>query len=86
VLSKLGLGRFYSAKAKALQIPETYRGLQIITPRFVQDAHRRGVAVHVWTVNETADMSRLLNAGVDGIMTDYPDRLLRLLGRLESGK
>ncbi|GAB4280103.1 MAG: glycerophosphodiester phosphodiesterase [Candidatus Promineifilaceae bacterium] len=83
VLSKLGLGRFYTANAKALQIPETYRGVQIITPRFVRDAHRRDVAVHVWTVNETADMSRLLSVGVDGIMTDHPDRLLGLLGRLK---
>jgi len=37
--------------------------------------------VHVWTVNETEDMKRLIALGVDGIVTDYPDRLLTVLGR-----
>jgi glycerophosphoryl diester phosphodiesterase len=37
--------------------------------------------VHVWTVNEEEDMQRLLDLGVDGIITDYPDRLLDVLGR-----
>jgi glycerophosphoryl diester phosphodiesterase len=38
--------------------------------------------VQVWTVNEEEDLSRMLELGVDGILTDYPDRLLRLMGRL----
>jgi glycerophosphoryl diester phosphodiesterase len=37
--------------------------------------------IHVWTVNEKDDMQRLLDLGVDGIITDYPDRLLDVLGR-----
>ncbi len=81
VLSRLGLGRFYRGGAQAVQIPEKYGRFQIITPRFVQAAHHHDMAVHVWTVNETAEMQRLIQLGVDGIMTDYPDRLLRLLER-----
>jgi glycerophosphoryl diester phosphodiesterase len=38
--------------------------------------------VQVWTVNEEPDLARMLTMGVDGIVTDYPDRLLRLMGRL----
>ena len=42
-------------------------------------ADAAGVEVHVWTVNEEADMHRLLDWGVDGILTDFPDRLARVL-------
>ena len=77
---KTGLSESYSPAMHALQVPE-YVGMQVITRDFVEAAHKRNLKVHVWTVNETADMQRLLETGVDGIMTDYPDRLLALLGR-----
>ena len=83
ILGKLGLSRFYRSGAKAMQLPERNGRLRIVTPRFIRDAHGRGTAVHVWTVNETADMQRLIKWGVDGLITDYPDRLLKLLGRLK---
>lgn len=81
ILSKLGLGRFYWGQAQMLQIPEFHGRIRLITPRFVRDAHRHNVAVHVWTVNETEAMARLIALGVDGIVSDYPRRLLHLLGR-----
>ena len=81
ILRKLGLGRFYRGPAQAMQLPEWNGRIRVITPRFLKDAHRAGTAVHVWTVNETVDMNRLIKWGVDGLITDYPDRLLRLLGR-----
>ncbi len=65
----------------ALQIPEQAGGLQLVSRGFIEAAHARNIAVHVWTINDTTDMRRLLDMGVDGIMTDYPDRLLKLLGR-----
>ena len=80
-LSKTGLSRSYSPPMQALQVPENVGTLQIVTKEFVEAAHRRNLKVHVWTINETADMRRLIEMGVDGIMTDYPDRLLDLLGR-----
>jgi glycerophosphoryl diester phosphodiesterase len=80
-LSRSGLDRSYSPPMQALQVPENLGGLQIVSKEFVEAAHRRNLKVHVWTVNETADMQRLIEIGVDGIMTDYPDRLLKLLGR-----
>lgn len=75
---KTGLNQSYSPPMQALQIPE-YAG---ITKEFVEAAHNRNLKVHVWTVNETANMQKLLEAGVDGIMTDYPERLLKLLNRM----
>ena len=57
-------------RAPCVQVPQRYRGLPIVDRAFVEAAHRRGAAVHVWTVNEAADMNRLLDLGVDGIMSD----------------
>ena len=75
------LGSAYRTTACALQVPEYQGKLHLPTRRFVDTAHILNLKVHVWTINETSDMLRLLNLGVDGIITDYPDRLMRLLGR-----
>jgi glycerophosphoryl diester phosphodiesterase len=80
-LSLLRLEKLYWGQAQTMQLPEYSGHTHVITVRFVEAAHRAGVAVHVWTVNDAADMRRLIEWGVDGLMTDYPDRLLRLLGR-----
>jgi glycerophosphoryl diester phosphodiesterase len=63
----------------ALQMPERYLGTQVLTPELVKSAHQMNLAVHVWTVDEEADMRRLLTWGVDGIVTDRPDRLAVVL-------
>jgi glycerophosphoryl diester phosphodiesterase len=75
------LENIYSLPAQALQVPEHYGKMQVITPRFLEAAHARNLRVHVWTVNDPQHMQRLINSGVDGIMTDYPERLIELLGR-----
>lgn len=81
ILNLLFLGRLYSAPAAAVQVPERQSGIEVLTPRFVNTAHHRNMQVDAWTINETADMQRMLDLGVDGLITDYPDRLLALLGR-----
>ena len=73
------LGGVYRSAFQAFQIPEYSSGLRVLTKRFVKTAHSLNLPVHVWTINETADMQRLLDLGVDGIVTDYPDRLISLL-------
>jgi glycerophosphoryl diester phosphodiesterase len=79
-LQKVYLEAAYSPDAQALQVPETFRDLRVINRRFVEAAHARNMRVQVWTVNDVDAMQRLLNLGVDGIMTDYPQRLMELLG------
>ena len=64
---------------QALQVPENVGYLNIVSKDFVETAHRLNLKVHVWTINNTDDMQRLTEMGVDGIMTDYPDKLLNLL-------
>ncbi len=78
-LSQVGLARMCPATAVAMQLPEVNGRLRVITPAFVRAAHCRGTAVHVWTVNDIPQMCRLLHMGVDGLMSDYPDLLLRFL-------
>lgn len=77
----LFLGATYSPEAQAVQVPEYRSGLHVLTSRFVQDAYARNMHVHAWTINEAEDMQRMIDLGVDGIITDYPDRLLGLLGQ-----
>lgn len=84
-MQKTGLDRAYSPPMQALQVPEYLGGLQVLSKAFVEAAHGRNLEVHAWTINETADMQRMINMGVDGLMTDYPDRLMKLLGRPTDG-
>lgn len=64
----------------ALQVPEYQNRIHLVTPRFLHAVHEAGVEVHVWTVNDAADMRRLIDMGVDGIVTDRADVALRILG------
>jgi glycerophosphoryl diester phosphodiesterase len=65
----------------ALQIPASFWGMKVVTPRFVEAAHHHGIQVHVWTVDDPAEMHELLDAGVDALMTDLPDVLLEVLAK-----
>ncbi|WP_217254595.1 glycerophosphodiester phosphodiesterase [Streptomyces sp. AC602_WCS936] len=65
--------------AVAAQVPEVQSGIQVVDHRFVRAAHARGLQVHVWTVNEPDRMHRLLDLGVDGIMTDHIDTLREVM-------
>ena len=58
---------------RAFQVPETSGYTRVVSPRFVELAHRAGIAVQVWTVDEPDDIRRLLEWGVDGIISDRPD-------------
>jgi glycerophosphoryl diester phosphodiesterase len=59
----------------------SFHGIPVVTRRFVEAAHARGIQVHVWTVDEEAEMERLLDMGVDALMTDRPSLLRAVLER-----
>jgi glycerophosphoryl diester phosphodiesterase len=63
----------------ALQVPATFGDVDVVTEDFVEAAHRCDLAVHVWTINEVEEMSRLLDLGVDGLISDRPTPLATLL-------
>ena len=84
VLAALGacrLGRLPGGAADAYQVPEQAGPLRVLGERFVEAAHRAGKQVHVWVVNEPADMHRLLDLGVDGIVSDRADLLVRVVAQ-----
>ncbi|MFF9627195.1 glycerophosphodiester phosphodiesterase [Streptomyces griseosporeus] len=78
-LRSWGLPAALRRSAVAAQVPETQSGIQVVDHRFVRAAHARGLQVHVWTVNEPDRMHRLLDLGVDGIMTDHIDTLRKVM-------
>lgn len=78
-LRSWGLPAAVRRSAVAAQVPEAQSGVPVVDQRFVRAAHARGLQVHVWTVNEPARMHRLLELGVDGIMTDHIDTLRKVM-------
>lgn len=69
----------FNPHGNALQVPPEHRGWQLVMPETIAAAHALGLEVHVWTVNEPAEMRSLVEMGVDGIITDFPSRLVSLL-------
>ncbi len=67
------------AGVDALQVPERQGPVRVVTPRLIEAAHACGVEVHVWTVNDPLHMRRLLDLGVDGLVTDRADVALRVV-------
>lgn len=61
------------------QVPVSHAGVKVVTERLVERAHRAGKFVHVWTIDDPVEMRRLLDLGVDGIMTDRTDVLKDVL-------
>ena len=80
LFSNLRLERLLSPAYDALQVPVRHRGLKLVTQRFLDAAHDRGVRVDVWTINEADEMRMLLDLGVDVIMSDRPGTLAEVLG------
>ncbi|MFO0757469.1 MAG: glycerophosphodiester phosphodiesterase [Byssovorax sp.] len=71
----------YVPPGRALQVPPSYEGFPIVTADFVARAHALGVEVHVWTINDEPEMDRLLDLGVDGLMSDFPARVAAVFER-----
>jgi len=66
------------------QIPECAGRTRVVSPRFVADAHHAGLCVQVWTVDEAGDARRLLDWGVDGLITDRPDVVVPLVKQAQA--
>lgn len=78
-LSRVGLATRVRWEFQALQIPTHASGWAVVTPSLLKAAHKMGIAVHVWTIDKPEQMRELLASGVDGLMTDRPDRLMSIM-------
>ena len=78
LLSSFGL---YKKKVpgNCLQIPIYQYGIKLVTKRFVKYVQSIGLKIHVWTINDVNEMQQLISLGVDGIITDRPKELKKLL-------
>lgn len=81
VLNGVGLAGVLSPSYQVLQIPPRSGDAQLASRRLFANARARGLAVQLWTINEQPEMRQLLDMGADGLITDYPERALQLLGR-----
>ena len=77
IITSMGLAqvvkyKFFNIKSnsKLIQIPISWNGIKVITKRFIEKLHNDNFKVHVWTINKEKEMQRLIDMGVDGIMTD----------------
>lgn len=80
-LSLAGLTPAYHANAHAFQVPEYSGDIHVVTQGFIHAAQSRNIDVHPWTINDVETMQRMIDLGVQGIITDYPAQLMTLLGR-----
>lgn len=79
ILHKLLLRNLYKPKVQGFQLPLQKGKIDFTDPVLINGAHRLNLHVHYWTVNDRQTMKRLIDAGADGIITDRPDLLLKLL-------
>ncbi|PVZ66675.1 glycerophosphodiester phosphodiesterase [Pelagibaculum spongiae] len=80
LMQKIGLSHLLPIRANAVQVPIYRYGLTILTPSFVEAVQQRGLRVEAWTINQPKQMQKMIDLAVDGIITDYPAKLIRLLG------
>lgn len=74
-------GKPRASRAAVLQLPQRWHGMPVVTPWLVRRAHRAGLAIHAWTLNDQSDIEQALSAGVDGVITDRLQLLKDILIR-----
>jgi glycerophosphoryl diester phosphodiesterase len=80
-LSRLpsGMLKRFGRQPDVVQVPLKSSGVSIVTERFVNYVHSRGIAIHVWTINDPAEMTAVLDLGVDGVVSDETRQLRSVL-------
>ena len=78
-LNYLYLDFLYSPSLDVFEVPEYFKNTQVLTEKFIKGSHNKNIPIYVRTINEVNEMKRLIQLGVDGIITDYPDKLSKIL-------
>ncbi len=86
IYSKIHMHRFLFPEYKVFQVPIFHGKTRIVSRRFVDIAHSKGIAVHVWTINDLKEMKYLIDLKVDGIFTDFPRLLADEISNRKKGK
>lgn len=85
-IGRLGANNWqgYEMVARAAQIPPAYQGIELVTRESLDALHRFGCEVHVWTINDPDEIERLLDLGVDGIISDFPGLVVQAVQRRQT--
>ncbi len=88
ILNKLNLINLYKPLHLAFEIPPSaFDGkLKVYSPSFLEEAAKRNISLHLWTINDEEEMKRFLQEGVHGILTDYPDKLTKIIESRQESK
>ena len=78
-LNYIGMDKFYHPKSDIYQLPEYFKETHVLTKRLIESLKRKNIPIFVWTVNDTSEMRRFIELGVDGIISDFPERLSKVL-------
>ena len=80
-LTQVIVYKFFNIKnnSKLIQVPISWNGIKVVTKKFINKLHNDDLKIHVWTINREAEMQRLINMGVDGIMTDNAIGLMKVM-------
>ena len=80
-LAQVVMYKFFNIKnnSKLIQIPISWNGIKVVTKKFVEKVHNDNLKVHVWTINQENEMQKLIDMGVDGIMTDNAIGLMNVM-------
>mgnify|MGYP006232778821 FL=1 len=70
-----------SKKAKIIQIPLKWKGIKVLSKKVIKNAKKKGLLVHVWTINDEKTIYELIDMGVNGIVTDEPELLMKILNK-----
>jgi len=79
IFHKFFLRNLYTPHVDAFQIPTEDSGFDLTDKKLIDGAHRRGMQIHYWTIDDQKTMKKLLDAGADAILTNRPDLLLKVL-------
>jgi len=78
-LNLLYLDWIYTPAANVFEAPIYFKDTHLLTKQFISGLQKKNIPIYVWTVNETDEMRTLINIGIDGILTDFPDRLSAII-------
>ena len=83
-LQDVALFKFFNVlkkKAKIIQIPLKWKGIKVLSQKIIKNAKKKGLLVHVWTINDEKTIYELIDMGVNGIVTDKPELLMKILNK-----
>ena len=79
ILNTAFIGAAWQPSTQAFAVPEYFGNLHVLTPSFVANSKQHNVRIYPWTINTEEEMRRMIDLGVDGLITDYPTLAMQVI-------